>query len=88
MVVIMGQLDKLKVRFQSKPKDFTWDELLKLLTSLGYKESQMGKTSGSRVRFLHDRFAPIILHKPHPSSILKAYQIKQIIAELSNRGQL
>ncbi|MBY0545534.1 MAG: type II toxin-antitoxin system HicA family toxin [Gammaproteobacteria bacterium] len=84
----MGQIDKLKVKFQSKPNDFTWDELLKVLTSLGYKETQAGKTSGSRVRFLHKRFAPIMLHKPHPSSILKAYQIKQIIAELKNRGQL
>ncbi len=84
----MGQIDKLKARFLSKPSDFTWDELLKMLSSLGYKETQAGKTSGSRVKFLHTQFAPISLHKPHPSSILKGYQLKQILVVLQDRGQL
>ncbi len=84
----MGKIDKLITRFESKPHDFTWDELLKLLKSLGYTETQAGKTSGSRVRFLHEIFAPICLHKPHPNSILKAYQIKQLLFVLQERGQL
>jgi len=64
-------------------KDFTYNELRKLLTHLGYEESQSGKTSGSRVAFIHKDSKHIIrLHKPHPNNELKQYQIEQIIDEL------
>jgi hypothetical protein len=84
----MGQLEKLKARMATIPKDFSWIECQKLLKSLGYQETQAGKTSGSRVRFIHADFAPITLHKPHPKPILKRYQIKQMITTLEERGQL
>lgn len=84
----MSQIEKLKIKFLSIPKNFTWTELKKLLVSLGYKENQSGKTSGSRVRFIHDEYEPITLHKPHPTPVLKRYQIKQIINSLKDRGQL
>ena len=84
----MGKIDKLKERFLTKPKDFSWDDLSKLLAELGYKETQSGKTSGSRVKFIHQKFPPISLHKPHPKPTLKPYQVKQITATLKDRGQL
>ena len=70
------------------PKDFTWAELKKLLKGEGYVENQSGKTSGSRVRFMHDEHAPITLHKPHPRPHMKAYQVRQIVDVLKQRGQL
>lgn len=82
----MTQLDKLIKRLLTFPTDFSWIELKKILLSLGYKQSHAGKTSGSRVRFIHNDFEPIILHKPHPTSILKGYQLKQIITALQDRG--
>ena len=84
----MTKYDKLKVRFSTKPSDFTWSELSKLLISMGYREFTSGKTSGSRVRFVHDSFEPILLHKPHPKPVLKQYQIKQLLIVLKNRGQI
>lgn len=84
----MSQLEKLKNRFISKPTDFSWAELIKLLNGLGYEEMQLGHTSGSRARFVHDRFEPITLHKPHPKPILKSYQLKQILMTLKERAQL
>ncbi len=84
----MGQIDKLKKRFLNKPKDFSWQELLQLLSNLGYEEKQSGKTSGSRARFIHDKFEPITLHKPHPKPVLKSYQVKQIVSTLKDRGQI
>ena len=79
----MSKDDKLIKRLLSKPKDFTYNELRKLLTHLGYEESQSGKTSGSRVAFIHKDSKHIIrLHKPHPNNELKQYQIEQIIDEL------
>ncbi|WP_297335888.1 type II toxin-antitoxin system HicA family toxin [Algoriphagus sp.] len=37
-----------------------------------------GKTSGSRVRFENVEGVPILLHRPHPSGIIKQYQLRQI----------
>lgn len=82
----MTKQEKLISRFLSKPKDFSWHELAKLLGGLGYEESCAGKTSGSRARFLHPELPPIILHKPHPKPILKRYQIEDIANLLRQEG--
>ena len=85
----MSKKEKLKKRFLSKPKDFTYDELRSLLISLGFEENNKGKTSGSRVSFIHSvTKLPIDLHKPHPKNILKAYQVNQILEELEKQGLL
>lgn len=84
----MSSSNKLSKRLMLKPKDFSWAELKKLLAVIGYKEINSGKTSGSRAKFVHVKYAPISLHKPHPKPILKNYQIKQIIDTLMQRGQL
>lgn len=48
----MGTKDKLIERFKRQPKDFTWDELVRLFSLLGFELSNKGKTSGSRVIFI------------------------------------
>jgi hypothetical protein len=75
----MTKREKALERLLGKPKDFTWDELLKVLTGFDYKQDNGGKTSGSRVRFIHTEYAPISLHKPHPKPVLKRYQIEDVI---------
>jgi len=83
----MSKDQKLIARLLSKPKDFAYNELCRVLNSLGYEESQSGKTSGSRVAFIDKSTNHIIrLHKPHPSNELKQYQIELIIEELKSRG--
>jgi hypothetical protein len=79
---MMGKKEKLISRFKSKPKDFTWSELRTLLLSLGYSEFNAGSTSGSRVKFIRENADSIMLHKPHPTPILKPYQVKQILEQL------
>ena len=75
----MSRKEKLIIRFQQCPKDFTWDELTSLLKYIGYREAKQGKTGGSRRRFLHDTAATIALHKPHPQNVLKRYVINQVL---------
>lgn len=82
----VSKKDKLLKRLLDRPKDFTWSELLKLLESFGYNLSNAGKAGGSRVRFLHPKHPPIVLHKPHPSPELKRYQINDIIKMLKQEG--
>ncbi len=64
------------------PKDFHYDEMVKLLKIFGYNEIRIGKTSGSKVKFINIKGDQIRLHKPHPSGILKEYQLKQIKEKL------
>lgn len=84
----MTRKEKLLKRLLNKPKDFTWDELTSLLSSLGFDESKTGKTGGSRRRFVNLEGVVITLHKPHPRNVLKLYQIEQVINILSQEGLL
>lgn len=74
----MSKKGKLVERFLKMPKDFHYDEAVKLLANFGFEEYKKGKTSGSRVKFENAEGVPIMLHKPHPSGIMKQYQLKQI----------
>jgi hypothetical protein len=75
----MTKREKLLERLLAKPKDFTWEELSKVLNGFGYRPISAGKTGGSRVRFISLDHPPVILHKPHPKPILKRYQLEEII---------
>ena len=74
----MSKKEKLIDRFLSMPSDFHYDEMVKFLGYFSFNEVKKGKTSGSRVKFENAEGVPIILHKPHPSGIMKKYQMKQI----------
>lgn len=84
----MTRASKLINRLLSSPKDFTFDELRKVMLSLNYIEDMKGMTSGSRVAFYNKEKKLILrLHKPHPRNELKAYQIKEIIEFLNRSGE-
>jgi len=74
----MSKKEKLIARFLNMPSDFHYDEMVKLLGYFGFKEVKKGKTSGSRVKFENIDGIPIMLHKPHPSGIMKKYQMQQV----------
>ena len=84
----MSRKSKLIDRFLSIPADFTWDELLKVLTSCGYKEINTGKTAGSRRRFVDESGNIILLHKPHPVNIVKKYALRQVLQDLREKGKI
>ena len=76
----MSSHEKLLERFLKFPKDFTWDELKRLIKRYGYQQNNKGKTSGSRVKFeKEDSDICLDLHKPHPKNILKPYQMIDIL---------
>ena len=84
----MSKKEKLRNRFKSKPLDFSWGELKSMLSGMGYELSTGGKTGGSRIKFLHPARPPIIMHKPHPTSVLKRYQVEQILGFLKKESLL
>lgn len=75
----MGQKEKLIEKLKTKPKNFSFGEAETLLGYFGYRRFDKGRTSGSRVMFVSDGHAPILLHKPHPRKELLAYQVKQLL---------
>jgi hypothetical protein len=80
----MTKKDKLLERFLAFPNDFTFDELKTLLESMGFEVENKGKSSGSRVAFIHINFKKhILIHKPHPSKIINKIYLKQIKVELT-----
>ena len=74
----MSKKEKLIKRFLTLPSDFHYDEMVKLLGYFGFEEIKKGKTSGSRVKFENEDGVSIMLHKPHPSGIMKRYQMNQV----------
>ncbi len=60
------------------PSDFHYQEMVRLLRYFDFKEVKKGKTSGSRIKFENKEGVPVMLHKPHPTGIMKIYQMKQI----------
>lgn len=74
----MSKKEKLIARFLSMPSDFHFDEMVKLLGYFGFIEVKKGKTSGSRIKFINENRVTLIMHKPHPTGIMKRYQLKQV----------
>ena len=81
----MSTKEKLIERFKQQPKDFTWDELVRLFVILGFTIDNKGKTSGSRVLFENGEDAHTV-HKPHPSNRMKRYAMKQVLDFLIEKG--
>lgn len=83
----MSKKDKLIDRLLSKPRDFTFGEMVSLLSYFGYELKQGG--TGSGVRFMKDGSNEAInFHKPHPNGILKRYILEQVIEKLRKDGLL
>jgi hypothetical protein len=85
----MSKAEKLLQRFLSKTKDFSYDELRRLLRGPGYVEAKSGKTGGSPVAFINLQTKSIIrLHRPHRSPVLKEYQINDVEESLRKAGMI
>jgi len=82
----MGQKEKLVAHLRLRPRDFTFDEAERLLGLLGFVRDNKGKTSGSRVRFVHQGGAKLMIHLPHPGNQLRVYQVKALLEMLEKEG--
>ncbi len=82
----MSQKDKLIRKLKSRQKDFTYDEAETLLQYLTFRKDNKGKTSGSRVMFVSEKYGTILLHKLHPRKELPEYQIRQLCTKLEQEG--
>lgn len=85
----MTKKDKLIEKFLSLPKDFTIDELTTVMKTLGFKVSNRGTTSGSRMAYLNEENGDIIrIHKPHPGKIIGPSTLKDALTNLKEKNYL
>jgi len=83
----MSTKEKLIKRFIKQPTDFTFDELIRLFTILGFEINNKGATSGSRVGLIHlEKKLSYTIHKPHPDRFIKSYVMKQIVQYLTDNN--
>lgn len=83
----MSTKGKLKDRFCSLPNDFTFEELVRLFSVLGFELDNKGKSSGSRVAFTKGD-ETFTMHKSHPGNIVKKGTLKFIKDYLADKGLL
>ena len=88
MVIILSKKEKILEKLLARPNDFTFQETETLFEHYGYFKTIGSKAGGSRVSFTNDSGDYIRLYKPHPSNVLKQYQIDDVITALSERGLL
>ena len=80
---LMNIKEKLIKRFRTLPKDFTFEEVDVLFSCYGFRLENKGATSGSRVKFYNAKDQnSYIMHKPHPSNIIKGYMMRDILSYL------
>ncbi len=80
----MSKAEKSLRRLLSKPTDFTWAELRSLMEGFGYA---LKVTGGSSRKFVKPA-SVFAIHEPHPHNMLKAYQIRAVIAHLEKEGEI
>ena len=83
----MNQRDKALSRLLAKPKDYKWNELVRVMEGFGYEEDASG--GGSPRKFYHPETDAVLigLHKPHGgTAVLKAYQIDAVIRHLKEHN--
>lgn len=84
----MSQIDKLLAKLVKlpPPKDFTWQQLQKVMKFFGYEEIE---GNGSRKKFVNMQTKhKVLLHKRHPDSTLIGPQLEDVIDSLKSQGHL
>jgi HicA toxin of bacterial toxin-antitoxin, len=80
----MSKREKLVNRLLSRPTDFEWRELQAVMDLFGF---ELKTTGGSGRKFVRPE-AAFAIHEPHPYKLLKAYQVRAVIAFLRKEGHI
>lgn len=82
----MTKRNKSLARLLTRPSDFAWDELLGVMQAFDF---DLKTTGGSGRKFIH-RLTGVthFMHEPHPSKVLKSYQVRDVITLLRKEGYI
>ena len=78
---------RIKEMFTGEAKPLPVFFALDMNINITYNTGNKGKTSGSRIMFISEKYnTKILLHKPHPRKELLEYQIKLQKEQLEQEG--
>lgn len=84
---IIASINKMKIDFFNQLPLGTKVEAL--FNGCGFTLENKGATSGSRVKFYNEKDQnSYIMHKPHPSNIIKGYMMRDILNYLLKNGYI
>ncbi len=83
----MSSMENLIEKLKSRPKTFPFNKMCTVLTHLGFKMSNKGRTSGSRVMFIKGSIR-IMFDRPHPGNEMLSCYIERIVDKLEEEGLL
>jgi hypothetical protein len=70
------------------PNDFRWEELVAVMNDLGFVYDSSGGGSHGHFVLRTDKDKTISTYRPHPSGIMYANQIKEVVKKLKEWGIL
>jgi predicted RNA binding protein YcfA (HicA-like mRNA interferase family) len=79
----MTRTEKRLLRLTAIPADFTWDELVAVLSDIGFV---LVDGRGSHCVFISPQGKKIFLHRPHPGKIVKRYALRLVVESLKDYG--
>jgi predicted RNA binding protein YcfA (HicA-like mRNA interferase family) len=83
----MSSISKAIERLRAGPADFTWDELVRVLTHFGYEDITTG--GGSHRKFRNPATGRrLMLPKPHNPAIVRAYVLRDVVQQLEEMGHI
>ncbi len=69
------------------PRDFTFDEMIRLFAAFGFTVDNKGGTSGSRLALVNmERGLSYNMHRPHPDNVIKMYVMRQVLEFMVENG--
>lgn len=85
----MSKTDSLLNKIMNRAAVISFREVDSLLSKCGYILNNKGKTSGSRLQYVHEKSKRIIaFDKPHPESDVPRYVKERIIEALKQEGYI
>ncbi len=84
----MSKHEKLIARLLERPRNFTWDEAITLLSRCGYRLYKRGSGSSHKAFHCVDTGDVIHISQPHPGNELKRYQMDELIKKLKQTGRI
>ncbi len=76
---------KLIARLRAIPSDFTWNELVTALRSVGFQD--VSDKPGSYRTFKSEDGKKFFLHQPHPQTIVKKYVLREVVKQIDAMGK-
>lgn len=82
----MTKRKKAVERLLAKPTDYGWGEFRTVIESFGYELQTVG---GSGRKFVNPKTGSgLFIHEPHPTKVLKAYQVQLALQFLRTEGHI